>query len=153
MSDTSVKARLAADIKAAMKAGDKARLATLRNIHAAIKQREIDDRVELDDAAVIAVLDKRAKQHRESLEAYRSAGRDDLAAQEEAELAILGEFLPQALTEAEIEDHVRAAIRDTGASSVREMGQVMAVLKPQLQGRADMGAVSARVKAHLNASG
>jgi len=153
MSDTSVKARLAADIKAAMKAGDKARLATLRNIHAAIKQREIDDRVELDDAAVIAVLDKRAKQHRESLEAYRSAGRDDLAAQEEAELAILGEFLPQALTEAEIEDHVRAAIRDTGASSVREMGQVMAVLKPQLQGRADMSAVSARVKAHLNASG
>lgn len=152
MSDTSVKVRLAADIKAAMKAGDKARLATLRNIHAAIKQREVDDRVELDDAAVIAVLDKRAKQHRESFEAYRDAGRDDLAAQEEAELAILGEFLPQALTEAEIEDHVRAAIRDTGASSVREMGKVMAVLKPQLQGRADMAAVSARVKAHLNAS-
>lgn len=151
MAEPTLKERLSADIKAAMKAGDKSRLATLRSIHAAIKQREVDERVELDDAAVLAVLDKRAKQHRESLEAYRNAGRSDLAEQEEAELAILGEYLPAPLSDAELDDLVAAAIAETGAASIKDMGRVMAVLKPKVQGRADMSAVSARAKARLNA--
>lgn len=149
MTHASVKEQLSADIKAAMRAGDKKRLATLRSIHAAIKQREIDDRVELDDDGVLAVLDKRAKQHRESLTAYRDAGRDDLADQEQAELAILGEYLPAALSEAEIDALIDAAIGESGAASVRDMGRVMGIVKPKVQGRADMAAVSARVKSRL----
>lgn len=149
MNDTSIKARLAADIKAAMKAGDKPRLSTLRSIHAAIKQREIDERVELDDAAVLAVLDKRARQHRESLEHYRGAGREDLAAKEEAELAILGEYLPEPLDDTELDRLIDAAIDETGAASVRDMGRVMGIVRPRVQGRADMGTVSARVKSRL----
>lgn len=146
----SIKDRLSTDIKSAMKAGDKARLATLRNIHAAIKQREIDDRVDLDDAGVIAVLDKRAKQHRESLDHYRNAGRDDLAAQEEAELAVLAEYLPEPLDDAELDRLIDAAIAEAGAGSVRDMGRVMGIVKPRVQGRADMGAVSNRVKMRLS---
>lgn len=145
----SIKDRLSADIKSAMKAGDKARLATLRNIHAAIKQREIDDRIDLDDAGVIEVLDKRAKQHRESLDHYRNAGRDDLAAREEAELAVLSEYLPEPLDDAELDRLIDAAIAEAEAGSVRDMGRVMGIVKPRVQGRADMGAVSARVKARL----
>ncbi len=149
MAEDSIKDRLSADIKAAMKAGDKVRLATLRNIHAAIKQREVDERVELDDAAVLSVLDKRAKQHRESLEAYRAAGRDDLADQEAAELAVLEIYLPAPLSETELDELIDSAITESGASSMREMGQVMGLIKPQVQGRADMSAVSARVKERL----
>lgn len=149
MSTPSIKSRLATDIKAAMKAGEKVRLATLRNIHAAIKQREVDERAELDDAAVLAVLDKRAKQHRESLEAYHSAGRDDLAAQEQAELDILADYLPAQLETAELDRLIDAAIAEAEAATVRDMGQVMALVKPQVQGRADMSAVSARVKSRL----
>ncbi len=149
MGTPSIKSQLTADIKTAMKAGDKARLSTLRNIHAAIKQREVDERVELDDAAVLAVLDKRAKQHRESLEAYHSAGRSELAAQEQAELDILAEYLPAPLEPAELDRLIDAAVAETQAETVRDMGRVMAIVKPQVQGRADMSAVSGRVKARL----
>ena len=149
MGSSAIKDRLAGDIKTAMKAGDKPRLATLRNIHAAIKQREVDERSELDDSAVLAVLDKRAKQHRESLEAYRSAGRDDLAEQEASELAVLEAYLPAALSDDELDEEIAAAITEAEANSMRDMGRVMGLLKPRLQGRADMGAVSTRVKQRL----
>lgn len=151
MGTPSIKSQLSADIKTAMKAGDKVRLSTLRNIHAAIKQREVDERVELDDAAVLAVLDKRAKQHRESLDAYHAAGRSELAAQEQAELDILAEYLPAPLEPAELDRLIDAAVAEAQAETVRDMGRVMAILKPQVQGRADMSAVSARVKARLDA--
>ena len=149
MTATSLKERLSAEIKAAMKAGEKARLGTLRMMHAAIRQREIDNRVELDDAAVLEVLDKMAKQHRESIAQYRDAGRDDLVDQEERELAIVTEFLPEPLDEAALDGLIDEAIASTGAASMKDMGAVMGQLKPKVQGRADMGAVSARVKARL----
>lgn len=150
MPEPTIKERLAAEIKAAMKAGEKTRLGVLRQIHAAIKQREVDERVDLDDPGVLVVLDKLAKRYRESIEQYRDGGRDDLVAQEEAELEILREFLPRPLDDAEIERLVDAAIERTGAATVKDMGRVMGELKPQLQGRADMGRVSARVKARLS---
>lgn len=149
MSDATIKDRLAADIKAAMKAGDKRRLATLRNIHAAIKQREVDERGELDDSAVIEVLDRRAKQHRESLEHYRGAGRDDLAETEEFELAVVAEYLPQPLDESDLDRLIEEAIGATGATTKKDMGRVMGVLKPQVKGRADMAAVSSKVRDRL----
>jgi len=136
-------------VKAAMRAGDKPRLGTLRMISAAIKQKEVDERRTLEDADVLAILDKMVKQRRESIEQYEAAGRAELAAAEKAEIAVIGEFLPKALDEAEIDAQVAAAIKQTGAESVRDMGRVMAVLKPQMQGRADMSAVSARVKQQL----
>lgn len=150
MPEPTIKERLAAEIKAAMKAGEKTQLGVLRQIHAAIKQREVDERVDLDDAGVLAVLDKLAKRYRESIDQYRDGGRDDLVAQEEAELEILREFLPRPLDDTEIERLVDAAIERTGAATVKDMGRVMGELKPQLQGRADMGQVSARVKARLS---
>ncbi len=153
MPDSSLKDQLAGEIKAAMRAGDKARLGTLRMMHAAIRQREVDERVELDDASVVEVLDRMAKQHRESATQYREAGRTDLADQEESELAVVGEFLPEPLDEAALDALIEQAIGDTGAGSMKDMGSVMAALKPQVQGRADMSAVSARVKARLAASG
>lgn len=149
MTGPSIKHRLAADIKAAMKAGEKERLGALRMIHAAIKQREVDERRELDDPATLEVLDKKARQHRESLEQYRNAGREDLAAREEAELAVIAEYLPEPLDEAALDALVDEALAETGAGSMKDMGRVMTVLKPRVQGRADMGAVSARVKARL----
>lgn len=149
MTGPSIKDRLAADIKAAMKAGEKERLGALRMIHAAIKQREVDERRELDDPATLEVLDKKARQHRESLEQYRNAGREDLAAREEAELAVIAEYLPEPLDEAALDALVDEALAETGAGSMKDMGRVMTVLKPRVQGRADMGAVSARVKARL----
>lgn len=142
--------RITEDSRAAMREKDKGRLGVLRLISAAIKQREVDERITLDDTQVLAVLDKMAKQRRESLEQYRNAGRDDLARQEEFELQVLREYLPQPLSDAEIEALIDAAVQSTGAAGIKDMGQVMGVLKPQLQGRADMGAVSARVKARLN---
>jgi len=149
--DTSLKARITADMKAAMKAKDKGRLGTIRLIQAAIKQVEVDQRIELDDAAVIAIVDKMVKQRRESISQYDKAGRDDLSAQEVSEIEVLQDYLPEQLSEAEIEAFVDAAISDTGASSIRDMGKVMGQLKPKLQGRADMGAVSGLIKSRLNA--
>lgn len=144
-----LKERLQADMKAAMRSGDKERLGVIRLIHAAIKQREIDERSELGDAEVLAVLEKMLKQRRDSIAQYEAAGRDELAARERFEVEVCREYLPPALGEDELEAAVDAAVAETGAGSVRDMGRVMAVLKPQLQGRADMAAVSAKVKERL----
>ena len=136
-------------IKAAMRTGDKPRLGTLRMISAAIKQKEVDERRTLEDADVLAILDKMVKQRRESVEQYESAGRAELVAAENAEIAVINEFLPRALDDADVDAAVAEAIAQTQAESVRDMGRVMAVLKPRMQGRADMSAVSARVKQQL----
>jgi hypothetical protein len=144
-----LKSRIQDDVKQAMRARDKARLSVLRLITAAIKQKEVDERIELSDFEVLAVLDKMAKQRRESLEQYRQAGRDDLADQEQFELELLGEFMPEPLGEAELGRLIQAAIEETGASSMRDMGAVMAALREQVQGRADMKAVSETVRARL----
>ncbi len=135
------------DMKASMKSGDKARLGVIRLILAAIKQIEVDERIELDDARVLVVLDKMLKQRRESIKIYREAYRVDLAEIEEAEVLVIQDFLPQALTEAEIDAMVASAIAEAGATSIKDMGAVMALLKPQMQGRADMAVVSSRIKA------
>ena len=140
-------ARIKDDMKACMKNGNKVRLGVIRLILAAIKQIEVDERIELDDTRVLVVLDKMVKQRRESIRQYRDANRIDLAEIEEAEILIIQDYLPQALTEAEIDDLVLKAIADVGATSVKDMGAVMAVLKPQMQGRADMAVVSTRIKA------
>lgn len=132
-----------------MKGGDKARLATVRLILAAIKQRELDERIELDDAQVLAVLDKMVKQRRDSIQQYQDAGRAELAEAEAAEIAVIQDFLPAALSDDEIGAIVAAAISESGAESVRDMGKVMAIVKPQVQGRADVGKVSALVKQQL----
>ena len=137
-------------MKQAMRGGDKRRLGAIRLVMAAIKQREVDERIELDDAAVTAVLDKMAKQRRESIAQYSKAGRDDLVEQENFELELLKTYLPEQLDEAEIDAMIEATIQSTGAASVKDMGKVMGQLKPKLQGRADMGAVSARIKARLS---
>ena len=145
-----LKTRINDAVKAAMRAGEKTRLGTLRMISAAVKQKEVDERRELSDADLLAILDKMVKQRRESLEQYEAAGREELAAIERAEIDIIAEFLPQPLSEADIDALIDQAISATGAASVRDMGQVMAQVKPQAQGRADMGAVSARVKTRLS---
>ena len=137
------------DMKEAMRAGDKQRLGTIRLILAAIKQREVDERITLDDQQVTAVLDKMSKQRRESLSQYEKAGRDDLAEQEAYELKLIQAYLPEPLGEEEINQLIDAAISETGASSLKDMGKVMGILKPKLQGRADMGAVSAKIKTRL----
>ena len=136
-------------MKAAMKGGDKARLGVIRLMLAAIKQREVDERIELDDAQVLAVLDKMVKQRRDSLQQYTDAGRSDLAEQEAAEIAVIQDFLPEELSQAEIAGLIEAAIAETGAESMRDMGKVMAIVKPQVQGRADVGMVSGLVKQKL----
>ena len=146
-----LKSRLQADMKASMKSGDKARLGVIRLMLAAIKQVEVDERIELDDARIVAVLDKMARQRRESISQFGQAGRDDLIAVEQAELEIIGEFLPEALSAEEIEALVSATIESTGAATIKDMGKVMGVLKPQLQGRADMGQVSQLIKSRLSA--
>ena len=145
----SLKERIQQDVKDAMRAKDKPRLGTIRLITAAIKQREVDERIELDDTQVLVVLDKMCKQRRESISQFEQAGRDDLAAQEKAELELIQQYLPEQLTEAEINELIDAAMQATGASSMKAMGKVMGQLKPKLQGRADMGAVSALIKARL----
>jgi uncharacterized protein YqeY len=145
----SLKERIQEDVKDAMRAKDKPRLATIRLITAAIKQREVDERIELDDTQVLVVLDKMCKQRRESISQFEQAGRDDLAAQEKAELELIQQYLPEQLTEAEINELIDAVMQDTGAASMKDMGKVMGQLKPKLQGRADMGAVSALIKARL----
>ena len=136
-------------MKAAMKGGDKSRLAIVRLMLAAVKQREVDERIELDDSQVLAVLDKMVKQRRDSIQQYGDAGRDDLAAVEAAEIEVIQEFLPAALSDDEINAIIEAAIAETGAGSMRDMGKVMGIVKPQVQGRADVGQVSGRVKQKL----
>lgn len=145
----SLKLRLTDDMKAAMKGGDKERLAVIRLVNAAIKQREVDERIQLDDAQVLTVLEKMIKQRRDSVSQYESAGREDLAAQERFEIEVIQAYMPQALGETEIDALIEAAIAETGASSGRDMGKVVGALKPKVAGRADMGAVSARIKARL----
>jgi uncharacterized protein YqeY len=136
-------------MKAAMKGGDKARLAIVRLMLAAIKQREVDERIELDDSQVLAVLDKMVKQRRDSIKQYGDAGRDDLVAQESAEIEVIREFLPESLSEAEIMAIIEAAVSETGAESMRDMGKVMGIVKTKVQGRADVGQVSGLVKQKL----
>lgn len=133
----------------AMRAGEKSRLIVLRTMSAAFKQIEIDERIELDDTRALAVLDKMCKQRRESSEQYAAAGRDDLLAQEQSELVIIQEYMPAQLSESELDSMISEAIASTGAASIKEMGKVMGILKPQLAGRADMSAVSAAIKAKL----
>jgi uncharacterized protein YqeY len=145
----SLKDRIQQDVKDAMRAKDKTRLAAIRLITAAIKQREVDERIELDDAQVTAVLDKMAKQRRESISQFEKAGRDDLIAQEVMELEIIQSYLPEQLGEDEINALIDSAMQATGATSIKDMGKVMGQLKPKLQGRADMSAVSALIKARL----
>ncbi|PJJ97054.1 glutamyl-tRNA amidotransferase [Lysobacteraceae bacterium NML03-0222] len=147
----SMKTRLVDDMKAAMKSGDKARLAVIRLINAAIKQKEVDERVELDDAAVLAVLEKMVKQRRDSISQYEAASREDLAQVERDELAIIDAYLPEKLGEDAIKAAIEAAIAQTGAQSPADMGKLMGVLKPQLAGQADMGLVSKLIKARLTA--
>lgn len=146
-----LKHQIQEDMKAALKAGDKVRLGTIRLIIAAIRQREIDERIQLSDDQTLAVLEKLIKQRRDSIAQFRAAGREDLAQKEEAELGICQTYLPQALEETEIQALIEAGIAATGASGMRDMGRLMTELRPQLQGRADMGAVSALVKARLSA--
>lgn len=139
-------------MKTAMKAGDKPRLGVIRLILSAIKQIEVDERRELSEADILAVLDKMTRQRRESATQYEQAGRDDLLEQENYEITVLKDFLPAALSDDEIDSMIEQAIASTGASSVKDMGKVMGQLKPQLQGRADMGAVSGKIKARLSAA-
>lgn len=134
----------------AMKSGEKERLKVIRLITSSMKQIEVDERIELDDARVIAVLDKMVKQRRESIAQFKTAGRDDLITQESFEIDIIQEYLPQALSEDEVTDIVNQAIEKTGASSIKDMGKVMGLVKPQIIGRADMGEVSGRIKAQLS---
>jgi uncharacterized protein YqeY len=145
----SLKDKLQQDMKDAMRGGDKARLGIIRLILAAVKQREVDERIELDDAQITTVLDKMSKQRRDSLQQYEKAGRDDLAGQEQFELDILKSYLPEQLGDAEIDALIEEAVQATGASSMKDMGKVMGQLKNKLQGRADMGAVSGKIKARL----
>jgi uncharacterized protein YqeY len=148
MSDLQKKIQATAII--AMKSGDKERLKIIRLMTSAMKQIEVDERIELDDARVIAVLDKMVKQRRESISQFKTAGRDDLVTQENFEIDIIQEFLPQALSEEEITSIVDQAIAKTGANSIKDMGKVMGLVKPQIIGRADMGEVSGRIKAQLS---
>ncbi|MBK1694709.1 glutamyl-tRNA amidotransferase [Chromatium weissei] len=144
-----LKSRIQDDMKTAMKAGDKVRLGVIRLILAAIKQREVDERIELDDAQVLAVLDKMLKQRRDSITQYSAAGREDLAEVERFEVTVIQNYLPAALTEAELTELLDAAIASSGAAAMNDMGKVMAILRPQVQGRADMGAVSSLIKQRL----
>ena len=147
----SLKEQITADMKDAMRARASERLGVIRLVLSAIKQREVDERIELDDAAVVAVIEKMIKQRRESIQQYEAAGRQELADQEIAEIAILEPYLPEQLGADEVAAAVKAAIAESGATEMRDMGKVMAVLKPKLQGQADMGLVSAQVKAQLSA--
>jgi len=145
----SLKQQLTDDMKAAMKAGEKDRLAVIRLINAAIKQREVDERIELDDAAVLAVLEKMVKQRKDSVSQFEAANREDLAAIERAELVVIDTYLPAKLGEADILAAIEAAVAETGATGPADMGKLMGVLKPRLAGQADMGQVSALIKKKL----
>jgi len=144
-----MKDRLKDEMKQAMRNREKDRLGVIRLMNSAIKQIEVDERIDLDDAQVIAVLDKMLKQRRESIRQYRGAGREDLAVVEEAEILVIQDFLPKALTDDEIAEMIAKAIADSSASSIKDMGKVMGLLKSPMQGRADMSVVSVKIKAAL----
>jgi uncharacterized protein YqeY len=145
----SLKERVQEDMKSAMRAGDKERLGTVRLILAGIKQREVDERILLDDVQVLAVLEKMVKQRRESIAQFEAGGRADLVAKETAELAVISAYLPSPLSESELDALIQAAIAESGAASIKDMGKVMGIIKSKAQGRADMAAVGARIKARL----
>jgi len=151
MTTASLKERITEDMKSAMRAGEKERLGTIRMLQAAIKQREVDERVMLDDAQVIAVVEKMLKQRKESIAQFEQGHRPDHAAREQAEIELLVAYLPAQLTDAEVDALIQEAIAATGAASVKDMGKVMGVVKAKAAGKADMGAVSARIKAALSA--
>ena len=148
-----LKERITDDMKSAMRSGEKERLGTIRLIMAAIKQREVDERIVLDDAQVLAVVEKMIKQRREAITQFEAGGRADLVAKESAELDLLIAYLPQQLSAAELDAVIEEAVAASGASSIKDMGKVMALVKSKAQGRADMSAVSARIKARLGTSG
>jgi uncharacterized protein YqeY len=144
-----LKDRITEDMKTAMRSGDKERLATIRMLLAAIKQREVDERISLDDAQVTSALEKMIKQRREAITQFEAGGRADLVAKETAEISVLEGYLPARMSDAEIDALIAGAIASTGAASMRDMGKVMGAVKAQAQGRADMGAVSARIRKQL----
>jgi uncharacterized protein YqeY len=144
-----MKERISADMKQAMRDKDTVRKEVLRMLRAAIQRREVDERIELDEAQILAVIEKQVKQGRDSIEQFDKGGRKDLADKERAEVVILTEYLPEQMSDKDIEAQIKAAIDQTGAASMKEMGKVMGILKPALQGRADMGAVSMKIKALL----
>jgi uncharacterized protein YqeY len=146
---TTLKERITEDMKAAMRASEKERLSTIRMLQAAIKQREVDERVTMDDAQVLGIIEKMIKQRKESIVQFEQGGRPDLADKEKSEIAQLQDYLPAQLSEAEVDAIIREAIATTGAASVKDMGKVMGIVKGKAAGRADMGAVSARIKAAL----
>ncbi|MEO5703011.1 MAG: GatB/YqeY domain-containing protein [Gammaproteobacteria bacterium] len=149
MTEIPLKQRISDEMKAALRAGAKARLGIIRLILAAVKQREVDERISLDDTQTLAVMDKMVKQRRDSISQYQAAQRQDLADQESYEIGILHEFMPSALSEPEIDAMIDAAFINVGVTSAKDMGKVIAILKPQMQGRADMGKVSGKVKSRL----
>jgi uncharacterized protein YqeY len=146
----SLKQQITEDMKSAMRAKDTARLGAVRLLLAAMKQKEVDERVELGDADVLAIIDKMLKQRRDSLTQYEAAGRQDLADVEKFEMSVLQTYMPQQMSEAEVAAAIEQAVAASGAASVQDMGKVMAILKPQLAGRADLGKVSGQVKAALS---
>jgi uncharacterized protein YqeY len=146
----SLKSRIQEDMKSAMRAAAKERLGTIRMLMAAIKQREVDERIELDDTQILAVIDKMVKQRRESITQFEAGGRQDLVAKEAEELKLLSDYLPAQLSDAELDALISEAIAATGASSIKDMGKVIGLIKSKAQGRADMGAVGARIKAKLS---
>lgn len=149
----SLKERITQEMKDAMRSGEKERLGYIRMLQAAIKQREVDERITLDDTQVLAVIEKMIKQRREAIAQFETGGRADLAAKELAEVALLQTYMPEPLSQAEVEGLVAAAIAETGAASVKDMGKVMALVKTRAAGRADMSAVSAIIKSKLGAAG
>lgn len=151
LNNTALKGQIQEDVKTAMRARDQKRLTALRLITSAIKQIEVDERIEVDDTIVLQVLGKMVKQRKESLEQYLAADRQDLAAQEQYELDLLAPYLPEALSDEEVNALIKQAVADTGATGIRDMGSVMAQLKDKIQGRADMKAVSSAVRAQLGA--
>ena len=148
---SALKTQIQDEMKVAMKAGDKPRLAVIRLMLSELKQIEVDERIELDDARVIGILDKMLKQRRESISQFDKAGRDDLSVIENAEIDVIQTFLPQALSESEIEAIINEAISKTGAESIKDMGKVMGIVKPQIVGRGDMGIISGTIKTILSA--
>lgn len=150
MSKTHLKQRITEAMKAAMRARDKARLGTVRLALAEIKKVEIDERIDLDDSRITSILDKMVKQRRESIKQFETAGRTDLVAQEQLEINVIKEFLPEALSEEELDTIIKDALEKSGASSMQDMGNLMGLVKPQVVGRADIGAVSQKIKAALS---
>lgn len=149
MTDTALKQRIIEDMKTAMRSKDAARLGVIRLILSEVKQREVDERIMLDDTQVLAVLNKMIKQRRDSIEQFGAANRQDLVDKETAELAVVQEYLPAALSDSEVDAIIAEAVATSGAKTIKEMGALMNVIRPKLQGRADMGEVSKKVKAHL----